>query len=126
MCSGQNVVANVCSGNYVASVCSGHYVASVCSGHYVVAAVNASHGVVGLGRLARELLANSSRSGALRLPSVFSYLPHLLQDPLSTSPAFALSRGRMDGRNHNQGSKVYCTVIIHTPRYNFLIQLNTE
>ncbi|CAL4119594.1 unnamed protein product [Meganyctiphanes norvegica] len=43
----------------------------------------------------RELLDNmSSGSQDLHLPSVYSYLPHLLHIPDATSPAFKLSKGR--------------------------------
>ncbi|XP_076035211.1 alpha-1,3-mannosyl-glycoprotein 4-beta-N-acetylglucosaminyltransferase a isoform X2 [Oratosquilla oratoria] len=42
----------------------------------------------------RELLANLSHSVDLHLPSVYSYLPHLLHAPDATSPAFKLSKGR--------------------------------
>uniref|UniRef100_A0A0P4W976 Alpha-1,3-mannosyl-glycoprotein 4-beta-N-acetylglucosaminyltransferase B n=1 Tax=Scylla olivacea TaxID=85551 RepID=A0A0P4W976_SCYOL len=49
-----------------------------------------------LSKEARMLLSNLSRSSApdLHLPSIYSYLPHLLRSPESTSPAFKLSRGR--------------------------------
>ncbi|XP_069984438.1 alpha-1,3-mannosyl-glycoprotein 4-beta-N-acetylglucosaminyltransferase A isoform X10 [Penaeus vannamei] len=42
----------------------------------------------------RDLLANMSQSPDLHLPSVYSYLPHLLHTPDATSPAFKLSQGR--------------------------------
>ncbi|KAK4288346.1 hypothetical protein Pmani_038619 [Petrolisthes manimaculis] len=44
---------------------------------------------------ARELLSNMSRATPdMHLPSIYSYLPHLLRYPDATAPAFKLSRGR--------------------------------
>ncbi|XP_066956391.1 alpha-1,3-mannosyl-glycoprotein 4-beta-N-acetylglucosaminyltransferase A isoform X6 [Macrobrachium rosenbergii] len=42
----------------------------------------------------RELLANLSHTPDLHLPSIYSYLPHLLHTPDATTPAFKLSKGR--------------------------------
>ena len=51
----------------------------------------------------RSFLSNNSIETTLRLPSIYSYLPHLLKDPHSTSPAFMLSKGRSDGKHsHTQ------------------------
>ncbi|XP_068214452.1 alpha-1,3-mannosyl-glycoprotein 4-beta-N-acetylglucosaminyltransferase A-like [Palaemon carinicauda] len=45
----------------------------------------------------RELLANLSHTPDLHLPSIYSYLPHLLHTPDATTPAFKLSKGRHSG-----------------------------
>jgi len=56
----------------------------------------------------------------LRLPSVYDFLPHLLDSPSSLRPAFCLSRGRTGGRvtscaqtEHTQvmgtSNKTYCS-----------------
>ena len=44
-----------------------------------------------------RLLLDPMRSQNLRLPNVFSFLPYLLNDPLSTIPAFVSGQNRMDG-----------------------------
>ena len=46
----------------------------------------------------RQLLQNMSQNNDLHLPSIYSYLPHLLKNPAAISPAFKLSKGRHSGR----------------------------
>lgn len=42
----------------------------------------------------RELLTNLSHNSDMHLPSIYSYLPHLLHTRGATTPAFKLSKGR--------------------------------
>lgn len=44
-----------------------------------------------------RLLLEPNRSLNLRLPTVYSFLPYLLNDPLSTVPAFVYGQGKTDG-----------------------------
>lgn len=45
----------------------------------------------------------------LRLPSVYDFLPHLLDSPSSLRPAFCLSRGRTGGRATSYAQSRTCT-----------------
>lgn len=49
---------------------------------------------VALSQETRDLLTNVSHTPDMHLPSIYSYLPHLLHTPSATTPAFKLSRGR--------------------------------
>ncbi len=44
-----------------------------------------------------RLLLDPDRSQNLRLPNIFSFLPYLLNNPLSTVPAFVLGQGKTYG-----------------------------
>lgn len=44
-----------------------------------------------------RLLLDPTRSQNLRLPNIFTFLPHLLNDPLSTIPAFVIGQGKPHG-----------------------------
>jgi hypothetical protein len=46
-----------------------------------------------------RLLLDPERSQNLRLPNIFSFLPYLLNNPLSTVPAFVVGQGKTHGIN---------------------------
>lgn len=48
------------------------------------------------GELSR-LLLDPDRSQNLRLPNIYSFLPYLLNNPLSTVPAFVIGQGKSHG-----------------------------
>ena len=54
----------------------------------------------GLPELSR-LLLEPNQSQNLRLPNIFSFLPYLLNDPLSTVPAFVIGQGKSHGTLYN-------------------------
>ena len=44
-----------------------------------------------------RLMLDPFRSQNLRLPTIYTFLPYLLNDPLSTVPAFVSGQGKMHG-----------------------------
>jgi len=63
---------------------------------------NSSVGLSGLNTEAQKLLHNltglEGGSGALHMPSVYHFLPHLLHNPASLKPAYQMSKGRSGGK----------------------------